>query len=357
MSDGEQADDSQKTEEPTPKRLEESRKKGQVALSREVNNWIMLAIGTLVIGALSPSVLAKLRDHLKLYIEQPHVFPQVPGGFSFLGDSFWIVLGIITLPLLMFLGAAFLGPFLQIGPLFAPETIKPAMSKISPLQGFKRLFSKRAMLEFVKGLLKIGLIGAVGFTILEPYFGTADHFVGQPLPLLLGELLALIVKMMIGILVALAVLAVIDAVFQRNEHFKKMRMTRQELKDEYKQTEGDPHVKAKLRQLRAERARQRMMQNVPKADVVITNPTHFSIALRYNPDEMEAPQVLAKGIDNIALRIREVAREHNITIYQSPPLARLLYDTVDIDEFVPPEHYKAVAEVISYVFKLKGKMK
>ncbi|HEY8191519.1 MAG TPA: EscU/YscU/HrcU family type III secretion system export apparatus switch protein, partial [Alphaproteobacteria bacterium] len=141
-----------------------------------------------------------------------------------------------------------------------------------------------------------------------------------------------------------------------NQHHKKMRMTKQELKDEYKQAEGDPQVKAKLRQLRAQRARARMMQAVPQADVVITNPTHFSIALKYKPDEMEAPVCVAKGVDAVALRIREIAREHEIVIYESPPLARVLYDTIEIDQTVPEEHYKAVAEVISYVFKLKGRL-
>jgi len=166
----------------------------------------------------------------------------------------------------------------------------------------------------------------------------------------------LIVRLMVGVLVIMLVVAVIDVMFQRFEHYKKMRMTKQELKDEYKQTEGDPHVKARLRQLRSERARQRMMQAVPEADVVITNPTHYSVALKYDPDEMEAPLCVAKGVDAVALRIREVAKEHDIELYENPPLARTLFDTVDIDETIPTEHYQAVAEVISYVFKRKGRL-
>ena len=155
----------------------------------------------------------------------------------------------------------------------------------------------------------------------------------------------------------LAVLAAADVLYQRNEHLKKMRMTRQELRDEYKQSEGDPHVKAKLRQLRSEKARQRMMQAVPSATVVITNPTHYAVALKYMPEEMEAPVCVAKGMDAIALRIREVAQENGIVLYENKPLARILYDTVEIDDMVPPEHYKAVAEIISFVFKLKGRIK
>ena len=357
MSD-EQADDSQKTEEPTPKRLEESRKKGQVALSREINNWIMLLAATILIGAAAPAVFSKLQQHMRAYFEHAHELPGVPGGIGdTLGESFWIVLGILTLPLLILIFAAFIGPFIQVGPLFAPETIKPDLSKISPMKGFKRLFSLRSLMEFGKGILKIAIITAVGLVLLYPFYGTVEHFVGMPIPYVLDELQALVIRLMAGVLVALIVIAVIDIVFQRTEHHKKMRMTKQELKDEYKQTEGDPHVRAKLRQLRAERARQRMIQAVPEADVVITNPTHFSIALKYNPDEMDAPVCVAKGVDDVAMRIREVAKEHNITLYENPPLARVLYDTVDIDEMVPAEHYKAVAEVISYVFKLKGKLK
>ncbi|MCB9996484.1 MAG: flagellar biosynthesis protein FlhB [Rhodospirillales bacterium] len=357
MSD-EQADDSQKTEDPTPKRLEESRKKGQVALSREINNWVMLLAATLLIGMSAPSVFSRLKQHMQAYLEKAHQLPGMPGGLgNLLHDSFLSVLGILMLPLLILIFAAIAGPFLQVGPLFAPEVIKPDFSKVSPIKGFKRLFSLRALMEFAKGILKIAVIGVVGVILLYPFYGSIDHMVGQPVPLMLDELLALVIRLMTGVLVALIIIAVIDIVFQRTEHMKKMRMTKQELKDEYKQTEGDPHVRAKLRQLRAERARQRMMQSVPQADVVITNPTHYSIALKYDPDNMDAPVCVAKGIDEIALRIREVAKEHNITLYENKPLARVLYDTVEIDEMVPPEHYKAVAEVISYVFKLKGKLK
>ena len=357
MSDGEQSDDSQKTEEPTPKKIEESRKKGQVALSREINNWIMLFTGTIVVLAIGPSSLSALKIHMQGYIEKAHVMPSVPGGFGFvLGDSFWAVMGILTLPLIVFLIAAFLGPFLQIGPLFAPETIKPDISKISPMQGFKRLFSLRSIMEFVKGILKISIIGVVGVILLYPFYDKVDHMIGLPLATMMDELQSLILRLMSGILVVLLVVAVIDLIYQRFEHHKKMKMTKQELKDEYKQTEGDPHVRAKLRQLRQEKARSRMMQAVPEADVVITNPTHYSLALKYDPDEMDAPILIAKGVDDLAMRIREAAKENDIPLYENKPLARVLYDTVEVDQMIPQEHYQAVAEVISYVFQLKGKL-
>ncbi len=357
MSDEDQ-DDSQKTEDPTPKKLEEARKKGQVPLSREINNWVMLLAGTLVILAIGPSTMRNLNDHLKGYIENAHEMPPVPGGFGvIIVDSLMQVLGIILLPLLFLLAAAFLGPFMQIGPLFAPEIIKPDISKISPIKGFSRLFSMRSIMEFVKGLLKIGIIGVVGVMLMLPFFDSVDHMVGLSIAAMLSELDSLVFRLMMGILFVMFIVAVADLLYQRFEHFKKMRMTKQELKDEYKQSEGDPHVKAKLRQLRQEKARARMMQSVPTADVVITNPTHFAIALKYDPEEMAAPVVVAKGADHIAARIREIAEEHKVVMVENKPLARALYDTVDLDDPVPPEHYKAVAEVISYVFRLKGKLK
>jgi flagellar biosynthetic protein FlhB len=357
MTDSEQ-DESQKTEDPTPKKLEESRKKGQVALSREINNWVMLFTGTIVVLALGPYTLSSMKNHMQSYIEKAHVMPSIPGGLGFaLGESFWVIIGILMLPLLILMAAAFLGPFLQIGPLFAPEVIKPDINKISPLQGFKRLFSMRSIMEFIKGILKIGIIGTVGVILLYPFYGSVEHMVGLPVPVMMDEVQGLVMRLMAGILVVLLVVAVIDLIYQRYEHYKKMRMTKQELKDEYKQTEGDPHVRAKLKQLRQEKARTRMMQAVPEADVVITNPTHYSVALKYKPEEMDAPVVIAKGFDDLAMRIREVARENDIPLYENKPLARVLFDTVEVDQMIPPEHYQAVAEVISYVFQLKGKLK
>lgn len=353
----EEEDESSKTEDPTPKKLEESRKKGQVAVSREVNNWLMLCAGTVLVMFVGPDVMSDLKNHMKIYIEHAGQLPQIPGGlYSLLGDSFFKILSILALPLLMLMFVAFMGPFLQTGVLFAPEVLKPDISKISPLKGFKRLFSARSLMEFVKGILKIGIISVVGYLIVSPFFGAIDGVVGVPTAKMLEILRSLFGKMMTGVLVVLIVIAVIDLVYQRMEHYKKMRMTKQEVKDEYKQAEGDPHVKAKLRQLRRERAGARMMQAVPEADVVITNPTHFAVALKYTPKEMNAPVCVAKGQDLIAFRIREIAKEHNIEIYENPPLARSLYDLVEVEQEIPNELYKAVAEVISYVFRKQGKL-
>lgn len=352
-----QTDDSQKTEDPTPKKLEEARKRGQIALSREVNNWVMLFAGTVLIMSLSGSLFSQLKDVMIVYIEQAHALPQIPGGLSvLLGGAVKKVLLIMLMPFLLFMVAAFSAPFFQVGPLFAPEVIKPDINKISIMKGFSRLFSMHSLFEFAKGLFKIGIVGTVAFTIIYPYFDKLEHMIDMPLIIVLEELKYLVQRMLMGILIILAVIAGADLVYQRFEYNKKMRMSRQEVRDEYKQSEGDPHIKGKLRQLRMERSRKRMMQAVPTADVVITNPTHYSIALKYEPGEMQAPVVVAKGIDEVALRIRELAKEHDIILYEDRPLARALYDVVEIDEAIPTQYFKAVAEIISYVFKLKGKL-
>lgn len=357
MAEGEEQDDAQKTEDPTPKKLQEARKRGQVPMSREINNWVMLAAGTLFVATIAPNMLLELKSIMQVYIEHADALPGAPGGIRVvLGTSLAAIAKALFWPMLLFLAAAFLSPFLQVGPLFAPEIIKPDLSKISIIKGFGRLFSMRALMEFVKGLLKMFMIGLVGVIIIYPYLDRFEHLIDISPTAMMIELKELVIKLMIGVLVVLMVIAVIDLVYQRQEYYKKMRMTKQEVKDEYKQAEGDPHVKGRLRQLRYERAKQRMMQAVPKADVVITNPTHYSIALQYDPETMSAPVCVAKGVDEVALRIREIAKEHDITIYESPPLARALFDTIDIDETIPAEHYKAVAEIISFVFKAKGRL-
>jgi flagellar biosynthetic protein FlhB len=210
-------------------------------------------------------------------------------------------------------------------------------------------------MEFIKSLLKISIVGVVAVTLMMPHFYSVEQYAGQPVSGLVTDIKSMALELMSAVIAVMTIVALVDLIFQRREFMKKMMMSRQELKDEYKQSEGDPMIKGRLRQLRMDKARRRMMQNVPKADVVITNPTHYAVALQYEPSDMNAPVVLAKGTDLIALRIREVAEENKISIIQNPPLARALFTSVEIDEEVPAEHYRAVAEIISYVFKLKKK--
>lgn len=357
MAEDDSQDDSSKTEDPTPRRLDEARKKGQVPLSREMNSWVMLLMATMLVLALSGPMVTSLGQGLRTYLEQAHALPGVPGGLrSVLGGALLETLKILLLPFLLLMTAAFLGPFLQIGPLFAPEAVKPDISKISPIKGWKRLFSTRALMEFAKGILKIGIVAVVAYVLLRPFFDTIDHMVGMPVSVMMEEMKALVLRMLAGTLIVFLVVAVIDLLYQRMEHIKKMRMSRYDMKEEYRQTEGDPQIKAKLRQLRSEKAKQRMMANVPTADVVITNPTHYAVALKYDPDTMDAPLCVAKGMDQLALRIREVAKENNVSIIENRPLARALHDSVEVDEVIPTEHYRAVAEIISFVFRQKGKL-
>ncbi len=355
--DGEQ-DDSSKTEDPTAKKLEEARKRGQVAQSKELNTWIMLLAATLIIGVSSKGMFNEFSDYLKIFLEQPHLMASGPGGIgSVLSNVGLKMLGIVAIPLLVLMLASFLGPFTQVGLMISPEVLKMDFSKVSVVKGVGRLFSMRSVVEFLKGILKLSVIGTIGFVLVYPYLGGIEHTLDQSLEVMMATLYSMTMRMMIGILVALLAISIADVLYQRWEFNKQMRMTKQELKDEYKQTEGDPHVKGKLKQLRMEKARQRMMQAVPKADVIITNPTHFAVALRYDTEEMDAPVVIAKGVDEVAMRIREIGKDNNIEIVENPPLARSLYADVELDQAIPPELFKAVAEVISYVFQKRGKLK
>mgnify|MGYP003385912749 CR=1 FL=1 len=355
MSDDD-TDDSQKTEDPTPKKLEEARKRGQVPMSKETNTWLMMFVGTMVIVALGPGIMMRLTYLLQAMLSESWQMSAVPGTKDVLYKITWETIGILGFALIILVIAAVAGPFAQVGPLVSSESIKPNFDKLSPVAGFKRIFSKNAVFEFVKGLIKVSLLGWVSFVALEPYFPALEHTIDMELSDTMSEMMAMFIHLMTAFLIALLLLAAVDLVYQRWSHYKQMRMSKQEIKDEYKQTEGDPHVRSRLRQIRMERARNRMMQSVPESTVVVTNPTHYAIALKYEPEEMDAPICVAKGMDLIALKIREIAEENNVIIVENPPLARTLYKVIEINETIPPEHYKAVAEVISYVFRLKKKM-
>ncbi len=356
MADDDDTDDSQKTEDPTPRKLEEAKKRGEVVHSKEVNNWVILLAATIFTITAAPNMLVEVKDLFKNFMAQSHSYPTDKIGLSLVIKDLFTSAGmIVVVPILFVALAGALSAFAQTGPLFTIDPIKPNISKLSLVKGFERLFSARSVMEFVKGIIKITLVSvAVIFTTI-PYFESVEHFVGQEIGPALMEMHFILIKMLVAILSVLFFLAVMDYIFQRHEYMKKMKMSLQEIKDEYKQTEGDPMVKGKLRQLREQKARQRMMQSVPEADVVITNPTHYAIALKYDMQAMQAPIMLAKGTDDLAGRIKELAKEHDIPIVENAPLARALFDSMEIEEVIPAEHFQAVAEIISYVFKLKGK--
>ncbi len=347
-------DDSKKTEEPTQKRLEDARKQGQVAISREINHWFMLFGAAVAVGVFLPDMMRSVVRLLTVFLEAPHAIATDVTGIQawftrLMGDLAVALLPVLVIFIVVGLGAT----LIQNGPLLTVEPIKPKLEKISPMRGLKRIFSLQSAVEFVKGLAKITIVAVTAWMLLQPEFDGLDRFAMLDATGLLAELHRLALKLLAAVLAVMSVVAGLDFFYQKIVYRRRMRMSREEIRDEFKQLEGDPTVKSRLRQIRMERARRRMMQEVPKADVVITNPTHFAVALRYDQATMAAPKVVAKGVDLVAHRIRQIAEEHKIPIVENPPLARALYQTVELDEEIPPEHYKAVAEVISYVMRLR----
>jgi flagellar biosynthetic protein FlhB len=316
----------------------------------------MILAGAVSFMALAPGMSSRVVRAISRFVTEPDLIVTGRAGIGaalkgMLGEVLLAVLPIIMLLVI----AAILAGVVQSGLVFSAERIKPELSKISIAKGAKRLFSLKSVAEFVKSILKLIVVGGVVTMLFVPIFDDLTRITTMPIIATMTLLQSLAVRLFIGVLAVLTVIAIIDFLYQRFEHMKSMRMSRQEIRDELKQTEGDPQVRARLRQIRTERARRRMMAAVPEADVVITNPTHFAVALKYDPQEMSAPRLVAKGVDAVAERIRETAREHDVPLVENPPLARALFASVDLEQEIPAEHYKAVAEIISYVFQLKGR--
>ena len=349
-----EADDSEKTEQPTQKRLDDAREKGQVAASREINHWFMFLGAAIFVMMFAPAMLEGMGLALIRFVEQPHLITSDGGSMR---DALLEMCGrvalLLALPAGLLLVAAAAPGVLQNGFLFSTESIKPKLDKISPLAGAKRLFSLRSLMEFAKGLIKLAIVGTVLAMLLWPEFDRLELAVGLEAAALLDLIGSLTARLLIGVLAVMTLIAALDFLYQKFEHLKQLRMSRQELKEEFKQSEGDPMIKQRLRQIRIERSRRRMLAAVPDADVVITNPTHFAVALKYDPARMSAPTLVAKGADHVAARIREVARENGVPLVENPPLARALHAGVELDQEIPAEHYRAVAEIISYIWKLR----
>jgi flagellar biosynthetic protein FlhB len=345
--------DSDRTEDPTQKRLDEAHKRGDVVKSQEVSTWFVLAGGALVLAAFAGQMGGGLTGTFRGLLANAHQIP-VDGRalVSIAGRLTLEVLAAVALPLVVLMLAAALGTLLQHRPVWSGEPLKPKLSKISPMGGLKRLFSMQAIANFAKGLIKLVVIGAIMTALLWPQ---RDRLEGLVQTELLGTLLltrSLALDVLGAVVAIMALVAAADYLFQYRQWFERQKMSMRDLKEEFKQTEGDPMIKGKIRQLRQGRMRKRMIADVQKASVVITNPTHYAIALQYERD-MNAPLCLAKGVDALALKIREVAEQHAIPVVENPPLARALHAAVEVDQEIPPEHYKAVAEIIGYVMKLR----
>jgi flagellar biosynthetic protein FlhB len=263
------------------------------------------------------------------------------------------VVGIAVGPMLaVTITCAVVGTFAQTKFLVAGESLKPKFDRISPIQGFKRLFSLRSVIEALKGILKIALLMSLVYITLRNQLTVSSHYLYTDISAAANHLFSVACSMFLRIIIAFVALAVFDYFYQWWDYERNMKMTKQEVKDEYKQIEGDPQIKSKIREIQRQRAQSRMMQQVPKADVVIRNPTHFAVALRYRPNEDSAPVVLAKGQDAVALRIVKVAEENGVAVMENVPLARSLYASTELNREIPPELYGAVAEVLVYIFKL-----
>lgn len=348
-----ETDTSDKTEAPSQKHLDEAIERGDVVKSQEVSTWFVIAGGTLVLmsfsGGMGDGLTATLRGLIANSYKISVDGPALPQLFQKLGTELLVALG---LPFMVMMLASLLGNLIQHRLLWSLEAIMPKFSKVSPLAGLKRLFSKQALANLAKGLVKMIIVGSVMTALMWPErtrFEGLEHTDPNAI-LAFSRVLAL--KLMGAVVALLAVVAAADYFFQYRQWYEKQKMSLRELKDEFKQSEGDPTIKGKLRQIRHQRSRRRMMAKVPKATVVITNPTHYAIALHYERG-MEAPICVAKGVDAIAKKIREIAGEHSVPIVENPPLARALHATVEIDQAVPPKHYQAVAEIIGYVMKLR----
>ncbi len=353
MADEEQEN---KTEDPSQKKLDEAREKGNLANSKELGNFFMLLVLAVTVAWFIPPILRNTRDLLTPFLSNADNLITDQKGLSILLYKVaFSGFGIIALPLLAAIVSAIATSFLQHGFVLSAEPIMPKFNKISPIAGFGRIFSMRSLVDFIKNIIKITVVGIVAFLSIYPELIHLHQLPNQSTENMLLFLAMLAGRMTIGVAIAMFFIALFDIIYQRFQHIKSLRMSKQEVKDEYKQSEGDPHIKQRLRQLRMERAQNRMMAAVPKSDVVITNPTHFAIALQYDTTTMSAPIVVAKGQDLIALKIREIAEENNVPVIENPPLARALFSSTDIDKEIPVTHYEAVAKIISYVYQLKGK--
>jgi flagellar biosynthesis protein FlhB len=345
--------DTDRTEDPTQKRLEDAHKRGDVVKSQEVSTWFVLAGGALVLAAFSGSMSGGLNTTFRGLIANAHQIPVDGRALISIAKRLELeVLAAVAIPLLLLMLAAAFGSMIQHKLVWSGEPLKPKLSKISPMSGLKRLFSKQALANFAKGLVKVTVIGAVMAALLWPQRSRLDALVSTDILGSLSLTRSLALDLLLAVIAIMAFVAAADYLFQYRQWFERQKMSMREIKEEFKQTEGDPMIKGKIRQLRQSRMRKRMMADVPKASAVITNPTHYAVALQYERG-MNAPLCVAKGVDALALKIREVAEEHSVPVVENPPLARALHAAVEIDEEIPPEHYKAVAEIIGYVMKMR----
>ncbi|KIO36098.1 MULTISPECIES: flagellar biosynthesis protein FlhB [unclassified Shewanella] len=344
----------EKTEEATPRRREQAREKGQVARSKELGTSAVLmsaAVGFAVIGpSLGQSLMSVMTNLFTM--SRPEIYDT-----NSMFNIWMMVFSELAIPMasfVLFLAfVAFLGNVVLGGITFSAKAFMPKGNKMNPISGFKRMFGVQALVELTKGIAKFSVVALMAYLLLSYYFTDILTLSQGHLPGNVYNALDLLVWMFIVLCSSTVIIVVIDVPFQIWNHNKQLRMTKQEIKDEYKDTEGQPEVKGRVRQMQREMAQRRMMAEVPNADVIVVNPEHYAVAVKYDVTKAAAPYVLAKGVDDVAFKIREIAREHDVAIVSAPPLARAIYHTTKIDQEIPEGLFTAVAQVLAYVFQLR----
>jgi len=352
----EEQDDSQRTEDPTSKRLSDARERGESPRSQDVVIFATLSAATLAIVVWGGQAGRDFVGRFTTFIAQPHAFDLGSEGVLHLAwQAAGAIAALIALPVLLMMAAGIAGNIAQAPLVWTAERMKMDLTKLSPGKGLGRLFGGEAWINFAKGLFKLVCVAVAGVWAIWPDHNALLAMVSSDPGRAGMSAWSLTVKMLGAMLAVVAIFAAIDFFWQRFAFMRRMRMSRQEIRDEMKQSEGDPLVKMKIRQVRMERGRKRMMAEVPKATVVITNPTHYAVALKYESGTMGAPKCVAKGVDALALKIREIASDSDVPIVENPPLARALYAAVEVDADIPVEHYKAVAQIIGFIMRQRSR--
>lgn len=354
MAEGNDGED--KTEEASGRKLQQARDSGDVAKSADVPQALSLIGACAIVAIKGPSICRDLAGDLLPFFAHPEQLLQSMDGDGGVTIAHDIIFAIIPI-LLMVLGTAVFfgvaGNVLQTGLMFTPSKLKPDLSKLNPLAGFKKMFGLDSLIQFGKTVIKLIITGFIVWLVLKNRITDMLALVGAPPILILTYVREAFIALAVAVCIFLFVGGAADYMWQRYRFMEKMKMSKQEQKEEYKQTEGDPHIKAKLRALRMEKSRRRMMSNVAKATVIVTNPTHYAVALLYDPAESPVPVCVAKGMDAVALKIREEGGKHDVPIVEDPPLARALYASMEIDEVIPEEHFAAVAKLIGFILTRK----
>lgn len=345
----------EKTEEATPKRLDKSKEDGQVARSKELTTTFVLFGGVLGLSSFGPEIGSTLLSLMRYnFTLSREVIIDENMMVSHLGDTAFTAFASL-IPLFSILAAAaLLGPVALGGWLFSLKSLAPKMNKMNPAKGLKRMFSANSLMELVKAMAKFGFVASIAVVMLYKFQYSLVALAQSPLENAISDMSTIIGWSVLAVCAPMIIISMIDVPFQIFEHKKKLMMTLQEVKEEHRDSEGKPEVKGKIRQLQYDMAQRRMMESVPEADVVITNPEHFSVALKYDVNGSGAPKVVAKGIDFMAIKIREIAKAHDVLILASPTLARAIYFTTETDEEIPNALYLAVAQVLAYVFQLRA---